>query len=42
MAIGFAGGGLVETLDALNRLNEVVTRYCESPVFFTGCGLGHF
>ena len=42
MATGFAAAGLTEPLDALNHLNELVTRYCESQMFFAGCSLGIF
>jgi len=31
-----------EPVDALNRLNEIATRYCESQMFFAGCSLGIF
>ncbi|SPE27939.1 putative O-demethylpuromycin-O-methyltransferase [Candidatus Sulfopaludibacter sp. SbA3] len=28
--------------EALNQINEIVTRYCESQMFFTACNLGIF
>lgn len=31
-----------DTVEALNRLNEIVTRYCESEMFFAACELGIF
>src|SRR5215831_10169347 len=42
MATGFAAAGATEPLEALNHLNELVTRYCESQMFFAGCSLGIF
>lgn len=29
-------------VEALNRFNDIVTRYCESQMFFAGCNLGVF
>ena len=42
MATAFAAAGVTEPLDALNRLNEIARRYCESQMLFAGCGLGIF
>src|SRR6266481_568660 len=30
------------SLDALTKLNDIVTRYCESQMLFTACNLGIF
>ena len=32
----------ISPLDALNRINDFATRYCESQMFFAACGLGIF
>src|SRR5437868_4043457 len=29
-------------VEALNRINDIVTRYCESQMLFTACELGLF
>lgn len=42
MAAGMAARQEPSALEALNYFNGIVTRYCESQMFFAGCSLGIF
>src|SRR5262252_301074 len=44
--MGMSSGHAIATapgpVDALNQLNEIATRYCDSQMFFAACNLGIF
>jgi hypothetical protein len=42
MATGLAAASPLAPVEALNQLNDIATRYCESQMFFAGCSLGIF
>jgi hypothetical protein len=42
MATGSAVESAPDAVEALNHLNEIATRYCESQMVFAGCSLGIF
>jgi O-methyltransferase domain/Dimerisation domain len=42
MATGVAVQRAPDAVEALNHFNGIVTRYCESQMFFAACGLGIF
>lgn len=42
MASSLAPARPLPAVEALNQLNNIATRYCESQIFFAGCSLGIF